>query len=92
MTAAPRRPMSDMPHAQQAGILCNDIRFRRFADSRTIRTGTALSPSAAAEFLRRQCQISSRRDLDTDTNARDRFDALRTEFDAWRGLIAAPRN
>lgn len=92
MTAALRRPLSDMPHAQQAGILCNDEAFRRFADAHTARTGDPLTPSAAAEFLRRRCQITSRRDLNTDPHARTRFDALRTDFDAWRGRIATPRS
>ncbi|WP_323021215.1 hypothetical protein [Pararhodobacter sp.] len=77
--------------ARAAGILCNDARFQRFVAQRIdLPTGQATA-SAAAEYLRRQCRIDSRRQLDTDPAAASRFAALRTDFDAWRGRIATPR-
>lgn len=86
--------MSDLTNwPQQAGILCNDEAFRRFVLDRVSKgniAGTA-SPEAAAEYLRRFCNIQSRRDLATNIDARARFRILRTEFDAWSGRIAAPR-
>lgn len=77
---------------QQAGILCNDPQFQTFAACRTgIPTGQC-NASAAAEYLRQVCQITSRKELQNDDTARERFQILRTEFDAWRGRIATPRS
>ncbi|MDN5786525.1 hypothetical protein [Pseudorhodobacter sp.] len=77
--------------AQQAGILCADQMFRRFAAERAGLPGQAFAVSAAAEYLRKYCQIDSRRDLNTIRAARVKFDHLRTEFDAWRGKIPTQR-
>lgn len=90
MTAA-TTPFADLPMPQQAGILCNDPQFQEFAGLRCMGPGVQLSPSASAEYLRNVCQVGSRRDLETDSDAATRFDALRTDFDAWRGRILSPR-
>lgn len=74
---------------QQAGILCNDLTFQKFIGSR-LRLAP-VSPEAAAEYLRCYCNIPSRRDLATNSEARIKFRILRTEYDAWRGRIASPR-
>lgn len=87
MTDAAPRPHR---HAQQAGILCNDPRFQRFTAER-LGIRHALTVTAAAEYLRRFCQIDSRRALDADPEALHRFQTLHTEFDAWTGKIARPR-
>lgn len=78
---------------QQAGILCNDERFQRFVVAQVDPdlSDHFLCASFAAEYLRRFCNIQSRRDLATNIDARARFRILRTEFDAWSGRIAAPR-
>lgn len=79
---------------QQAGILCNDDRFQQFVAERMSSVpliGGQVTGSAAAEYLRRFCNIASRRELATDIDARARFWILRTEFDAWSGRIASPR-
>ena len=86
-----KRRLNDMPLAQVAGILSNDMQFRAFAGTRTIKTGVELGPSAAAEFIRTFCGITSRRDLNTNAIAADKFQTLRTEFDAWAGRIQSPR-
>lgn len=83
--------LTDWP--QQAGILCNDPQFQRFV---VTRVDPDLShhfycASFAAEYLRRFCNIQSRRDLAHNIDARARFRILRTEFDAWSGRIAPPR-
>ncbi|AVO36619.1 hypothetical protein [Pukyongiella litopenaei] len=83
--------LTDRPVAQQAGILCNDPQFQTFAARRNGYPAGAFSASAAAEYLRSCCGIDSRRELDTTAAARDRFDRLRTEFDAWAGRIARQR-
>ncbi len=86
-----RTPFDDLPSPQQAGILCNDPQFQRFAGLRGLGVNEDLNPTAAAEYLRTTCRIASRRDLASDASAAQRFQTLRSEFDAWRGRIARPR-
>lgn len=77
--------------AQQAGILCNDVAFQRFAAIRCGFPGGQFNASAAAQYLRECCQIESRRELVTNPTARQKFNALRMAFDQWAGRIASPR-
>lgn len=82
--------LSNSP-AQLAGILCNDPQFQKFAAIRSGLPDQQFNASAAAEYLRTVCNIITRRDLDLRGEAFNKFNALRTDFDAWRGRIAAPR-
>ncbi|WP_306155418.1 hypothetical protein [Roseovarius sp. MMSF_3281] len=84
-----RTPFADLPRATQAGIMCNDPRFRAFAATRA-GAPAAFTTSAAAEWLRSFCNVTSRRDLDTNPQAARRFDTLKTEFDAHTGKIPRP--
>ncbi|GAA4218519.1 hypothetical protein GGQ68_002487 [Sagittula marina] len=77
--------------ARRAAMLCQDTRFRRFAAQRSGLPTAEATTEAAAEYLRRFCHVTSRRDLDTDNDAATRFATLRTEFDAWTGRIASQR-
>ncbi len=92
-TATVRR-FDELPNAQQAGMLCNDTQFRRFVAIRMHLapvTSATITNGFAAEFIRRQCGVSSRRDLNTDADAARKFQTLRTDFDAWAGRIQSPR-
>lgn len=91
MSAAARQRLSDIQPAQQAGILCNDPQFQRFAAVRSGLPNHQFNASAAGEYLRGVCQITSRTVLNTSKPAQDQFAALRTEFDAWSGRIAQQR-
>lgn len=71
--------------------MCNNPRFQEFAATRSGFPGGQFTPSAAAEYLRYYCQIDSRRQLATNAKALHKFNALRTDFDAWTGKIATPR-
>jgi len=86
-----RRKFTDLPPAQQAGILCNDPQFQQFAATRSGFPGQQFSATAAAEYLRTCCKITSRRYLSIDKAALTNFHVLCTEFDAWTGKIATPR-
>jgi len=86
-----RQRFDDMNPAQQAGILCNDPRFQRFAATRCGMHGEQFSTTAAAQYLRDCCQIDSRKQLTTSEAAQQKLQILRTEFDAWTGKIATPR-
>lgn len=81
-----KRPFDTLPRAQQAGILCQQDQFRDYLYSEH---GHPFHEDAAP-FIRAHCGVLSRRDLDTNEIARDRFDRLRTSFDAWRGKIGTP--
>jgi len=91
MTAHARKRFCDLPPAQQAGMICNDDQFQRFAATRSGLPGQTFTSTAAAEYLRRVCKINSRSDLNTTPAAAQRLQTLRTEFDAWTGKIARPR-
>ncbi|MGJ8561712.1 MAG: hypothetical protein ACSHX3_15890 [Litorimonas sp.] len=83
---------NEMKPAKQAGILCNDPQFQKFAAIRSGLPDTKFSASAAAQYLRDACNINSRRDLNTDTAAETKLQALRTSFDAWAGKLASPNH
>ncbi|PIE15148.1 MAG: hypothetical protein CSA68_07295 [Rhodobacterales bacterium] len=91
MMVKSRQRFDDLPPAQQAGILCNDPRFQKFAACRCGMPDQQFSASAAAQYLRECCQVDSRKQLTTNQSARQKFLILRTEFDAWTGKIATPR-
>ena len=86
--SAPARPANTL--ARRAAILCKDLQFRTFVARRCGFSSGEFSAVAAGEFVRAICGISSRRDLDTTPEAAASFEKLRTDFDAWRGRIAAP--
>ena len=86
-----RQRFDDLPCAQQAGMLCNDDQFQRFAAIRCGLPGQQFCASAAAQYLRDCCGITSRNLLNSDQPAQTKFHALRTDFDMWRGRIARPR-
>ncbi|MDF3413257.1 hypothetical protein HKX54_02225 [Sulfitobacter sp. M57] len=91
MNTPARQKFDDLNPAEQAGIICNDARFQKFAATRSGLPGEQFNATAAAEYLRTVCQITSRRQLNHRGHAYCRFMALRTEFDAWTGKIATPR-
>lgn len=90
MTAEEKPRFEDLPPSAQAGILCNDPQFQTFAAVRSGYPGGQFVASAAAEYVRLICGVNSRRMLNSNRAAAERFQSLRTDFDAWRGRIAAP--
>lgn len=86
----PKRRFTDLPRSQQAGIFSNDPTFQIYVARRLGLKTKHATASAAGEFIRMICGIESRRQLDSNRypKAIDRFERLRTEFDAWRGKIA----
>ena len=71
--------------AQQAGILCGEIAFQRFAGE----SGYIHTPEGAADFIRYECGVKSRADLDRDETAGRAFLDLRASFKVWMTGIAA---
>ena len=74
----------------RAAMLANDVAFQRYAATRNGFPGEQFSPTAATEHLRTVCHVTSRRQLATDTAARQRFENMHTNFLIWSGRIQPP--
>ena len=88
----PRQRMADLSRAKQAGILCKSDEFIHFLMQRHsfgVRDPD-VSPEGAADFVRGYCLVESRSMLDGKPASGERWDQLRSEFDAWRGAIGHP--
>ncbi len=85
-----KTPFDNLPPAQQAGMLCNDRQFQTFVGDQ-LDLNTWVTPLACAEYIKRQCRVQSRKDLNTSEAAATRFAAIRTDFDAARGKLPTPR-
>jgi hypothetical protein len=70
--------------ARDAAICCNDERFQRFLRSQHGFKG-ATDPDEAAVAVRSICTVASRKELDADPAAAERWKELRIEFEGWRG-------
>ena len=88
----PKRKLHELPPAQQAGILANSIVFRTYAAAQLGLKVEHVSTSAAAALIRDACEIDSRTTLNTNPVALEKYQRLCTNFDAWRGRIAAQHN
>ncbi|WP_181892986.1 hypothetical protein [Falsiruegeria mediterranea] len=87
-----RTPFNDLSAESQAGILCNTTQFQDFAAKESGFPKGTFGHSAAAEYLRKFCGIDNRREFETNQTAREKLAILRTEYDAWRGVIPNPRD
>ncbi len=72
----------DMRPANQAGILCETEAFNRFIAERLKWEG--LWPEGkAADYVRRHCNVVSRKDIRPRTPSGDRWSKLVDEYRAW---------
>jgi len=70
---------------QLSGILPSTRQFRQFVGQYTVPACEEVTIEQAAQFIRTVCEIESRRELATDTEAQQRFHRfLRKPFLAWR--------
>lgn len=90
--AKPKRRFNDLPLPTQAALLCQDERFWEFIKSKTqvFVQGEYDNQVFAADWIRNWCSIHSRAELHTDPEAAERFERIKTDFDAFRGRQAAP--
>lgn len=63
------------PLAQKAGILCGEKAFQVFLEVKT--------PEAAAEHIRRACNVDSRAKLDHDAAAGRTFQEIASKYGLW---------
>ena len=78
----PKRRMSELSRAQQAGLYCNNPKFQQWIGNN--------DGSSAADEVRRMCRVTSRAELDTNDSAGVTWDRVRNSFDAFEGKIAGP--
>lgn len=64
-----------MKLAQRAGMVCNEGAFWRFLE--------VPDKDAATRRLRRLCGIASRRELDRDKEAAQKFTEIVSNYEAW---------
>lgn len=76
---APRAVTIQTNYAQQAGILCNEGGFIRYAELQ----GYAPTSEGAADFVRYECGVKSRAQIDGSADAMAKFRALRADYDLW---------
>lgn len=74
--------------SERAAMLCGNPEFGRFLGNAS---GYPVGEYDTANVLRARLSISSRRELDTDPEARKRFEILENEFNAQTGRIAHVR-
>lgn len=92
-----RRPLSSLPRSQQAAIACRDPRFVAWAiegdesGAADEVSGPAALPEVAADHVRRQCGVSSRRELDANAEAGALWDALYARYLTETGQLPEPR-
>lgn len=75
--------------ARTAAILCSNPEFQRFLSLRYANAWRQQSPlpapERAANVIREACGIQSRRELDSDTDAQQRYNRLiGLPFSTWR--------
>ncbi len=81
----PGRPFADMPPSQQAGMLCTDSSFMRWANpDKPTHEGTRMA-------ILNWCGISSRRQLNSEAPACRLWDAMLARFHADTGRTAEQR-
>lgn len=64
-----------------------DARFRKWAVER----GYEDTEAAAIEFIRYECDVKSRREIEENDGAHRRFLAMETDYKIWAGLLPEVR-
>lgn len=90
--ASSNDPPKPKSYAQRAGILSNDPLFWKFIEETTDgvwRISSHEYPPAnttdwAADYIRRECEVESRRDIIDGTEAGRRFRDLVATFNGWK--------
>jgi hypothetical protein len=81
----PHRP--PRPLSQIAAMFCQNAVFQKFIEEWSDGWDHRPTTDEAAEWLRSNCGIKSRTELNTNEVAAQRFKKIRAEYEAWR-LVA----
>lgn len=71
------------PLSQVSAILCNIVAFRRFIMEQYDGWDQIPTVDQAADWLREQCGVQSRREFDHDDAAASNFRHIRSSYRAW---------
>lgn len=83
-TDKPKRAWGDLLPAQQAGIRCNEAPFRTFLAERHKVDGVAsLDLDMAADAVRAECHIRSRKELVPGSEPAAAWHRLDADYEAW---------
>lgn len=84
---AEEEPHKPRPLSQIAAIFCNNVVFQKFIQEESDGWDHRPTSDEAAEWLRANCGIKSRTELNTNAEAAARFRKIRGQYEAWR-LVA----
>ena len=82
-----RRKFEDLKRSQQAGMLCQEQRFRAFLKEEkgfAIRFPAQTDEDQAATFVRQHCNVNTRSAFDTNDQAAAKWDTLYSEYVQWQ--------
>jgi hypothetical protein len=73
----------DLNLAMQAGIRCNEVAFRTFLTETETSAFEARSVEDAEQMVRDRCEVDSRKELNLDPEAAERWRRLERSYQAW---------
>lgn len=76
------RPFIEMPYSEQAGMLCNDMSFRKFLREKAHQYN-ANNAETAKQAVRRYCTVESLTEILPSTEAENRWNLLVSAYRAW---------
>ena len=79
------RQWEEISPAEQAGIRCHEWQFRRFLKAKDL---PVHDEKSAAETIRVLCRIDSRRDLNTNEQAAQKWREIDDEYQRWQARAA----
>jgi hypothetical protein len=83
-----RHRFNEMPLAQQCALTCDKPAFAAFLATRGCLWRVETRQAEIEEWVRHYCGVESRRELNTDSHAADRWSKLNEDFLAWqRGAL-----
>lgn len=87
----PRVPFHDRPLSVQAALTCRNPKFWEFTKNK--HGWISKNEDEAAGFVKTQCRISSRSDLDNTAYewARQHWRDINAQFEKWAGYVAEER-
>lgn len=81
-----RKKWSELPCSQQAAIRCGEKAFWTFLEETdAVKINDA---DEAAKYVRWNCEVSSRSDLDKDELARERWAEMEKDYQVWLSVPA----
>lgn len=93
--AGDKKAWSDLSPAQQAGIRCGEVAFRKFLEEGNygpsgVSTPFSESKEAAATYVRFVCGVQSRADIGKDRTSLNKWRDLEAAYQAWLADPVSP--